>query len=582
MERRHPAGVSISVSVHQGAAEITHPYSNKQIAGKHQRLPARLVLAVMLVLGISIFSMTLLAAPPITESFRNATASGWIISGSAILTSGDPDSAGDGWLRLTNTGKNQAGSAIYDVAFSSTDGTEITFYYATWGGTHADGISFYLIDGSVSPTVGGTGGALGYAWKHVPSDGFYEPGVTGGVLGVGLDEWGNFANNLDVDADPYGTGGIGRSSGLTIRGPGNLHEASPGFPYLTREEAIIETGDRANVKRVEITITPSPTQSLTVKLDGATLISNYSISAYTMPTTLKMGFSSSTGGFTNYHEIRDLSVTGAIPTTTTVLTEPDPSILNAQACFKATVLPMDATGTVTFLEGTTVLGTGTITVGIGIAELWYSDLTLGGPHTITARYEGDSKYAGSSGTDPHVVINPQPEIDVQRPASIPDGGTDDVGDAPVGATTLVYTIGNTAGTAQLDLTCGTAANYFNSSGFAVVSALPINIAAGGMGTLQVSFDITMIGPFSFDMHIDNNDANEDPYDITIEGVGLIDLNGDGKDDVLDVRLLFAHVEGCGCDLLSGAPLGRADIDLDGDVDIDDARMYAEYVIGIQP
>ena len=72
------------------------------------------------------------------------------------------------------------------------------------------------------------------------------------------------------------------------------------------------------------------------------------------------------------------------------------------------------------------------------------------------------------------------EIDVQRPASIADGGNDAVGAQPVGLTTLTYTIDNTAGTADLTIPAGgvTATNLTNVSGFTVNTALPLTVAAG--------------------------------------------------------------------------------------------------------
>jgi len=116
---------------------------------------------------------------------------------------------------------------------------------------------------------------------------------------------------------------------------------------------------------------------------------------------------------------------------------------------------------------------------------------------------------------------PAPKIDVQRPAgtSIADGGTDNVGNQTVGTVNLTYTIDNTAGTAQLNVTAVTASNYVNSSGFAVVTALPLNVAAGGTATLDVRFNVNAAGAFSFDMDIVNNDSNENPYDIAIQGTG---------------------------------------------------------------
>jgi LPXTG-site transpeptidase (sortase) family protein len=360
-----------------------------------------ITMIVMLVSSL-VFQVTpAAAAAGINQDFRSGSASGWNLSGSATLTSGGADPVGDGWLRLTSTTMDQAGSAIYNsTAFPSSGGLQVSFSYASYGGTGADGFTFYLIDGStVTPTVGGTGGALGYAWKHTTT--VNEPGVTNGYVGIGFDEYGNFANDFDTNANPYGTGGYatGTTPGITVRGPGNLFDAGS-FPYRTRANMTIATGSRAGAKNVTITITS--THLLTVVVDGTTYISSVDIGA--MPTTFKMGFSASTGGSTNYHEIRDLTVTGLTPSTTTVVTSGSPSVIGNSVTFTATVTGGGATptGNVAFYRSATYLGTSALD-GAGVATYPTSALGLGA-HTITAKYLGDSTYAVSKGMVGQTVI----------------------------------------------------------------------------------------------------------------------------------------------------------------------------------
>jgi hypothetical protein len=116
-----------------------------------------------------------------------------------------------------------------------------------------------------------------------------------------------------------------------------------------------------------------------------------------------------------------------------------------------------------------------------------------------------------------------PEIDVQRPAStsIADGSTDNVGGRDPGAVNLTYTIDNTAGTSPVTIPAGgvTADNLSNCSNFSVVTTLPLNVAEGGTAALSISFDVDGYGAFSFDMDIDNNDGDENPYDIQVSGTG---------------------------------------------------------------
>lgn len=84
------------------------------------------------------------------------------------------------------------------VSFNRTLSVTFDFYaYGGFGnnsgGDGGDGISFMLIDGSKSPTQpGGTGGSLGYAPYSFGDRTI--PGISGGYLGIGLDEFGFFSN----------------------------------------------------------------------------------------------------------------------------------------------------------------------------------------------------------------------------------------------------------------------------------------------------------------------------------------------------------------------------------------------------
>jgi uncharacterized repeat protein (TIGR02543 family) len=79
-------------------------------------------------------------------------------------------------------------------------------------------------------------------------------------------------------------------------------------------------------------------------------------------------------------------------TITAVVSIPDPSISGQKVTFVAAVLPLTATGTVTFKDGDTVLGTASLK--FGLASFSTSALKVGS-HRITAVYAGDKRYAGS-------------------------------------------------------------------------------------------------------------------------------------------------------------------------------------------
>ncbi len=219
----------------------------------------------------------------------------------------------------------------------------------------------------------------------------------------------------------------------------------------------------------------------------------------------------------NDFAIDDISV--KLVSTVNLTSSPDPSVVGQNVTLTATITPSGATGTVTFYDGGTNLGSAPV-IG-GVATLNTSSIAIGS-RTLSAEYSGDGAYDPGSDTDPHTVLN-LPEIDVQRPAgsTIGDGGADNIGDRHAGSVILEYTVCNILG-AQLTIPSGgvTAANMINSSGFTVLTALPLNVAAGNCATLQISFNVTDHGPFSFDLDIANNDADENPYDIAVSGMGL--------------------------------------------------------------
>ena len=142
------------------------------------------------------------------------------------------DPVGSGALRLTNgdfqsggsNGNGQTGAVVSNFTFPTNQGLQVTFTTATYGGnggngTGADGISFFLSDGSQAPSVGGLGGSLGYSCSNVNSS--YN-GVVGAYLGVGIDEYGNFSNAYDNTSSGNGF----QAGRISLRGAGSTAFAS--------------------------------------------------------------------------------------------------------------------------------------------------------------------------------------------------------------------------------------------------------------------------------------------------------------------------------------------------------------------
>ncbi len=279
-------------------------------------LPAIVLAAALLTVSAPAF------AAIVNEPMTGSTAPGWVIGGSAYLSaSTGVDAAGNGWLRLTEPLNNQAGFAFFDSPFDISQGVVIQFDYATWGGNGADGYSIFLFDGSYDSStfvVGASGGSLGYDKKTVAP---IHAGLTGGYLGVGIDEYGNFSNPTEGRI-----GGPGQQANeVGVRGPfdhpsgaydwlggsGTLgtqlafnnqmyRPAQNGVQY--RKVVIYLTPVAApNYLRVDTYVQFGFNQPLTPVVTGLFV-------ARPVPTSVKIGYAASTGGSTNYHEIRNLVI----------------------------------------------------------------------------------------------------------------------------------------------------------------------------------------------------------------------------------------------------------------------------------
>ncbi|MEG3985327.1 DUF4347 domain-containing protein, partial [Microcoleus sp. T3B2] len=301
----------------------------------------------------------------VDETFQDASLIGpWIsgVSGTAdlpALTAGtgtesfpglNIDPPGSGALRLTSRSFDQSTFAIYNSAVPASSGLKIVFDIFAYNGTArpnlsnnltGDGISFFLIDGSVTPTkAGGYGGSLGYA-QNINEN---QAGLLGGYLGIGFDEFGNFSTQNEGRIG--GTADGSRPDSVTLRGsqatqyrfltsnfvPGGVdnipNPVSPPINSITR------TREPAR-RRVQVILQP-PTSSatpnrrqLTVSFDlnnngsftdpGETIIDIGNLEGINgqIPATFKFGFAGSTGDATNIHDIRTLSIqTINVPTTT--------------------------------------------------------------------------------------------------------------------------------------------------------------------------------------------------------------------------------------------------------------------------
>ncbi|MEG5178963.1 DUF4347 domain-containing protein, partial [Microcoleus sp. A2-D5] len=295
---------------------------------------------------------TSVLATLVSEDFKNSTVVGpWIygIAGTStqpgltagaansgvIPSLGNNDPAGGGALRLTSNANNQSAYVLYNNPISATGGLRVTFDLFSYNkGTStegADGLSFFLINGTATPTkAGGFGGSLGYASNNSLTPALNSEGISGGYLGIGLDEFGNFSEEQPLPPARATFGRVG-GPGITKDSIGIRGSESRTYSFITNASVPIGIDNEnatnrtdPNTKRsVQITLLP-PTSTiapnrLTVALDldqngtfdpGEILIEIADLSTINgiVPSTFKFGFAAATGGSTNIHEVNNILV----------------------------------------------------------------------------------------------------------------------------------------------------------------------------------------------------------------------------------------------------------------------------------
>jgi len=133
----------------------------------------------------------------------------------------------------------------------------------------------------------------------------------------------------------------------------------------------------------------------TVALSGGSAsLTTSSLSAGSHNITAIYGGDGTYSGSTSGTVVQVVNTTTKLNTTTTLTSSPNPSNKGQTVTFTGAVSPSTGpTGTVTFKDRTTTLGTRALSSGI--ATLSTSSLSTGS-HSITATYNGDTNYNGST------------------------------------------------------------------------------------------------------------------------------------------------------------------------------------------
>ncbi|WP_429065846.1 DUF6701 domain-containing protein [Aeromonas bestiarum] len=218
----------------------------------------------------------------------------------------------NGRLRLTQNVTDQATSATFQRLFPGA-GNLVTiefdqYAYKTFGTSGADGMAVVLSDATLTPQPGAFGGPLGYGFKTGIS------GFAGGWLGVGLDEYGNYAN----EGGNYNWGS--RPQAVSIRGSGS---GTSGYNYLagtiSNLSPSVDSGINGNrPHRYRITVDSRTTGSSLAKVERdtgsgyGTLVGPINMASQAgqaaVPANFLLSLTGSTGSVTNYHEIDNVRI----------------------------------------------------------------------------------------------------------------------------------------------------------------------------------------------------------------------------------------------------------------------------------
>lgn len=240
---------------------------------------------------------------PITDDFSSV----WNLYGDASIAEID----GINTLRLTEADGGQVGAGIYTNSLSTTQEFTVEFHYYVDEGSGGDGFALLLLNESQVAvdgfSVGEEGGSLAYTGN---------PGITGGYLAVGFDEFGNFSAT-----NPDRSDGPGKNpQSITVRGAGDEAEGSSddAYPHLVTESPSGEIDGGWRWARV--TADPvSGTKSLALHIemsyddrDSWETIIDDEFSTEDIgggiPEEFLLGFSGATAGSTNIHAIDSVSV----------------------------------------------------------------------------------------------------------------------------------------------------------------------------------------------------------------------------------------------------------------------------------
>jgi hypothetical protein len=345
--------------------------------------------------------------------------------------------------------------AVGSISTEPADAVTLQFNGTTWNavangpsGTHSvDAIS--ATDVWAVGGAGGTGAAVwnfdGTAWTEVTTLDGQLTAVSGSlsndvyVVGEGdlVEQWNGTSFNVVSATGTAGFTGVATlSNGTAFAVGGNgIEQATTSVPTTTIPTTTALTSSASSAPfggsvTLTATITPSSTGSAAPMgsvafFDGSTLIGGGDVSgdvATLVTTSLPVGTNSITAtyeGDSNYAVSTSQAVSTTITqatTTTSVSFSPVSPVLGQDTTLTAAITPTTTgpvapSGTVEFFDGSTLLGSGTVS---GDSATLVTTALPVGTSTLTATYEGDGNYSASTSPGVSVTV-----VSAATPASPP-------------------------------------------------------------------------------------------------------------------------------------------------------------------
>ena len=260
------------------------------------------------------------------------------------------------------------------------------------------------------------------------------------------------------------------------------------------------SGDTATpTGSVQFSIDGVPFGAVTLSGSGATATATSGATATLTvsgsPHTINAVYTNTDGGFSGSSGTLSQAVNPA-PTSTTVASSVNPSVFGQSVRFTATVSPVapgagTPTGTVTFLDGASSIGTGTLSGGV--ATFTTSALAVSS-HTITTSYGGDGNFTPSTSTSVTQVVQDFSITATPSAQTIPSGHRAVYSITVTPISGLTGTIALSCSGAPPNSTCSVSPSTANLQGTAVASTVTLSANMNvNHGTFTLTFTGALVG-----------------------------------------------------------------------------------------